>query len=110
MKKKFFVLFLVCTFASCKNKSIEALENGREPGEIFAYLCTPANPGECLPLTIISTKFGWRAFYGAVPELLYIDSTDGIMLEPYVVKNDSIYIESGFIEYVDGNVGVMDKN
>lgn len=107
MKKIITIFILTLVFVSCKSGKEEcddALFPFKGIHDHFVYFCIPEDMSKCQPLAIVHTHFGWRAFYGAFPNLECIDSTDGIVLRPYAVfceDNDTLW---GMEEYVDGTI------
>lgn len=107
MKRLFTILIILPVFFSCKSGKdgcTDALVPFKGIHDHFVYFGIPVDMSRCQPLAIVHTQYGWRAFYGAFPDLEYIDSTDGIALSPYVVfceDNDTVW---GMEECVGGTV------
>lgn len=107
MKKIITIFILTLVFVSCKNSNEEcndALFPFKGIHDHFVYFGIPMDMSKCQPLAIVHTHFGWRAFYGAFPDLECIDSTDGIALKPYVVfceDGDTLW---GMEECVGGSI------
>ena len=107
MKKVLYIIILTFVFVSCKSGDEEcndALFPFKGIHDYFVYFGIPMDMSKCQPLAIVHTHFGWRAFYGAFPNLECIDSTDGIVLKPYVVFCEDKDTLWGMEEYMDGTI------
>ena len=107
MKKLTTIIILTLAFLSCKSgndECIDALFPFKGIHDHSVYFCIPEDMSKCQPLAIVHTLVGWRAFYGAFPNLENVDSTDGIALKPYVVFCEDKDTMWGMEEYVDGTI------